>query len=183
MPTANASRGFPGWTHPLTRKFHAAWVVAFGLALSIVGPAAAFAQTPTQAFQSEVRVDGIVARSSGVEAAYGLSIPAGIYVRPGLVAGVGVGRHGVESRADLISRFSLDPFRQSRWTPYLGAGLSGRFRPTADGGAKAFLLVFTGIEGPLPGGRAAGWVPAVELGLGGGARVALVLRQGINGRR
>lgn len=183
MLTSNASRGFPGWTHPPIRKLHAAWVVAFGLALSIIGPAPAFAQMPTQAFQSEVRVDGIVARSSGVEAAYGFSIPAGIYLRPGLVGGVGVGRHGVESRADLISRFSLDPFRQSRWAPYVGAGLSGRFRPTADGGAKAFLLVFTGIEGPLPGGHAAGWVPAVELGLGGGARIGLILRRGINGRR
>jgi hypothetical protein len=183
MLTANASSECPDWTHPPTRKFHAAWVVAFGFALSILGPAPAFAQIPTQAFQSEVRVDGLVARSSAVEAAYGFSIPAGIYLRPGLVGGVGVGRHGLESRADLISRFSLDPFRQSRWSPYLGAGLSGRFRPIADGGAKAFLLIFLGIEGPLPSGRAAGWVPAVELGLGGGARVALILRQGINGRR
>ena len=183
MLTTNASRGFPGSTHPPTRKLDGGWVVAFGLALSILGPAPAFAQTPTQPFQSEVRADGIVARSSAVQAAYGFSIPAGIYLRLGLVGGAGVGRHGVESRADLISRFSLDPFRQSRWAPYVGAGLSGRFRPTADGGAKAFLLIFTGIEGPLPGGRVAGWVPAVELGLGGGARVALVLRQGINGRR
>jgi hypothetical protein len=169
--------------HPPTRKLDAGWAVAFGLAFSILGPAPAFAQMPTQAFQSEVRVDGIVSRSSAVEAAYGFSIPAGIYLRPGLVGGVGIGRHGLESRADLVSRFSLDPFRQSRWSPYLGAGLSGRFRPIADGGAKAFLLIFMGIEGPLPAGRAAGWVPAVELGLGGGARVGVILRRGINARR
>ena len=141
------------------------------------------AQIPTQAFQSEVRVDGIFARSSAVEAGYGISIPAGIYMRTGLVAGVGVGRHGIESRADFISRFTLDPFRQSRWTPYGGAGLSGRFRPLADGGAKAYLLVFVGVEGPLPAGKLSGWEPAVEVGLGGGARIGLVLRRGVNGRR
>jgi hypothetical protein len=100
-----------------------------------------------------------------------------------LVGSVGAGRHGVESRADFISRFSLDPFRQSRWAPYGGAGLSGRFRSTADGGSKAYLLVFLGLEGPLPYGQVSGWVPAVELGLGGGARIGLILRRGINGRR
>jgi hypothetical protein len=141
------------------------------------------AQSPTQAVQSEVRVDGIFARSGGVEAGYGISIPAGIYVRAGLVGGVGAGRHGVESRADLIFRFSLDPFRQSRWAPYAGAGLSGRFRASADGGARAYLLVLLGLEGPLHGGRAYGWLPAIELGLGGGARVGMILRRGINGRR
>jgi len=155
----------------------------FALALSSLGATPVLAQMPTQSVQSEVRVDGIFARSSGVEAGYGVSIPAGIYVRTGLVGGVGAGRHGVESRADFISRFSLDPFRQSRWAPYAGAGLSGRFRPTADGGAKAFLLVFLGIEGSLPAGQPSGWVPAVELGLGGGARVGLILRRGIAGRR
>lgn len=153
------------------------------LALSISLPTGVLAQMPTQPFQSEVRVDGIFARTGGVEAGYGVSIPAGIYVRTGLVGGVGTGRHGVESRADFISRFSLDPFRQSRWAPYAGAGLSGRFRSTADGGARAYLLIFLGLEGPVPFGQAYGWVPAVELGLGGGARIGLILRTGINGRR
>jgi hypothetical protein len=100
-----------------------------------------------------------------------------------LVGGVGAGRHGVESRADFIMRFSLDPFRQSRWAPYAGAGLSGRFRPTDDGGSKGFLLVFLGLEGPLPDRHLSGWVPALEVGLGGGARVGVILRKGINGRR
>jgi hypothetical protein len=175
--------------HPLnpmaipSRKFDIVCLVVFSMALSISAATLAFAQMPTQAFQSETRVDGIFARSTGLEAGYGFSIPAGIYVRTGLVGGVGAGRHGVESRADFFSRFSLDPFRQSRWSPYAGAGLSGRFRSTDDGGAKAYLLVFLGLEGPLPYGQVSGWVPAVELGLGGGARIGLILRRGINGRR
>jgi len=167
----------------LGRRFDPVSLAAIAVALSVPWPAAAHAQLPTQSFQSEVRVDGIFARSTGVEAGYGISIPAGIYVRTGLVGGVGSGLHGVESRADFISRFSLDPFRQSRWSPYAGAGFSGRFRSSADGGARAYLLVFLGVEGPVAYGQASGWVPAVEVGLGGGARVGLILRRGINGRR
>jgi hypothetical protein len=183
MLTTNDPRWLSISMQPLSRNFDLGCLAVFALALSIFGPAPVLAQMPTQPVQSELRVDGIFAGSSGVEAGFGVSIPAGIYVRTGLVGGVGAGRHGVESRADFISRFSLDPFRQSRWAPYAGAGLSGRFRATADGGAKAYLLVFLGLEGPLPVGQPLGWVPAVELGLGGGARVGLILRRGINGRR
>jgi hypothetical protein len=183
MQTTNTPRGFPISIQSLSQRFNAGYVVVFALALSSLCREPLLAQTPTQAVQSEVRVDGIVARSSGIEAGYGVSIPAGIYVRTGLVGGVGAGRHGVESRADFISRFSLDPFRQSRWAPYAGAGLSGRFRARADEGAKAFLLIFLGLEGPLQDGHVSGWVPAVEVGLGGGARIGLILRRAINGRR
>ena len=155
-------------------------LVTFGMAATLsVGDA----QPPLQKTQSEVRVDAIFARTAGVEAAYGFTVPAGIYVRSGLVGGVGAGRHGVEGRTDLISRFSFDPFRQSRWAPYAGAGLSGRYRSKLDGGSRAYILVFLGVEGPLPLGETSGWVPAVELGLGGGARVGLILRRGINARR
>jgi hypothetical protein len=182
MLTTKAPHWLPDSIRARSRAFDAAFVI-FALALVILAPARSLAQIPTQAIQSEARVDGIFARTSGVEVGYGISIPAGIYLRSGLVGGVGVGRHGVESRADLTSRYSLDPFRQSRWAPYLGAGLSGRFRAAADGGAKAYLLVFVGLEGPLPNPQVAGWVPAVELGLGGGARVGVIFRRGIAGRR
>jgi hypothetical protein len=155
--------------------------VSLGLASTLSGRANS--QIVQQNFQSEFRLDAIFARSSAVEGAYGFTVPAGIYVRTGLVAGVGAGRHGVEGRSDLIARFSFDPFRQSRWAPYAGAGLSGRYRPELDGGSKGYLLVFLGVEGPLPLGERTGWVPAVEIGLGGGARVGLVLRQGVNARR
>jgi hypothetical protein len=157
--------------------------VTFAFGAAIVASAPAQSQNALQPFQSELRIDGLFARSSAVEAGYGLTIPAGIYVRNGLVAGVGAGRHGLEGRTDFVTRFSFDPFRQSRWAPYGGAGLSGRYRPTADGGSKAYLLIFLGIEGPLAKGAVAGWVPAFEVGLGGGARVGFILRRGITGRR
>ena len=136
-----------------------------------------------QNFQSEARLDAIFAHSAAVEAGYGFTVPVGIYVRSGLVAGIGVGRHGVGGRTDLIARFSTDPFRQSRWAPYGGAGVSGRYRSELDGGSRAYLLIFLGVEGPLPLGERSGWVPALEVGLGGGARVGLILRRGVNARR
>jgi hypothetical protein len=157
----------------------AAALVAFVVCLS----GAAGAQNTTQAIQPEVRVDGIFARTTGIEGALGVSLPAGIYVRTGLVAGIGGGPHGAEGRTDLVARFSMDPFRQSRWAPYAGAGLSGRYRSADAGGSRAYLLVFLGLEGPLANGATAGWVPAIELGLGGGARVGFAMRTAMAGRR
>ena len=144
---------------------------------------AANAQLPQQPVQLEGRLDGLFARTTGVEAGLGLSVPAGLYVRTGLVGGIGAGSHGVEGRTDLIARFSLDPCRQSRWAPFAGGGISGRYRSEEDGGSHAYLLIYLGLEGALPIGRTSGWVPAFELGLGGGARVGVILRRGINSRR
>ena len=148
-----------------------------------LSPIASRGQTPQQPIQLEGRVDGIFARTAGVEGALGVTVPGGVYVRSGLIAGLGAGRHGVEGRTDFVARFSLDPFRQSRWAPYAGGGISGRYRSELDGGSHAYLLIFLGLEGPLPLGKTSGWVPAVELGLGGGARVAVVMRTGITSRR
>lgn len=153
------------------------------LALAGTVPVGALAQVNQQPFQSEVRLDAFFARSGAVEAGYGFTVPVGLYLRSGLVAGIGAGRHGVEGRTDLIARFSFDPFRQSRWAPYAGGGLSGRYRSELDGGSRAYLLLFLGLEGPLPLGETSGWVPAVEVGLGGGGRVGVILRRGINARR
>ncbi len=161
----------------------AQFIIRISLGLIVTVPSLGSPQLPQQPLQTEARLDGIIAHTTGVEAGLGLTIPAGIYVRSGLVAGVGAGRHGVEGRTDLISRFSLDPFRQSRWAPYGGGGVSGRYRSKLDGGSRAYLLIFFGVEGPLRLGRTSGFVPAFELGLGGGARVGVVLRRGINARR
>lgn len=147
-----------------------------------VVPESGGAQVVRQAFQAEGRIDGIFSDNTAVHAGYGMSVPLGLYVRGGLVLGAGPGRYGLEGRSDLIGRFSFDPFRQSRWAPYGGGGLSARYNSTADGRAKGYLLVFLGLEGPLPG-RTKGWVPAVEVGLGGGARVAVMVRRGVRARR
>jgi hypothetical protein len=133
--------------------------------------------------QVESRLDVLVSRWTAAQGAIGVTVPAGSYVRAGMAAGVGGGARGVDSRIDLFSRFTFDPFRQSRWSPYGGGGLSGRYVARDSPRAHAYMLVFVGFEGPLSGIRASGWVPALELGLGGGARFGVVLRQGIRGRR
>ena len=158
-------------------------LAALFTAVALFGPAAASAQRAEQKVQAEARVDGIFSEQTAVHAGLGLSVPAGLYVRTGLVLGAGVGRHGFDARSDLIGRFSFDPLRQSQWAPYGGAGVSARFNSTVEGDAKAYLLFFLGIEGPVPRGRTTSVVPAFELGLGGGARVGVILRRGVHARR
>jgi hypothetical protein len=155
--------------------------IAVGLALAM--PCELLSQNTQQPLQLEGRLDAIIAHTTGFEAGLGASVPAGLYVRSGIVVGVGAGRHGAEGRTDLIARFSLDPFRQSRWAPYGGVGISGRYRSRLDGGSRAYLLVFLGVEGPLATAQRSGVVPAFELGLGGGARIGVILRRGIASRR
>jgi hypothetical protein len=151
--------------------------------LAAIIPVWADAQAVQQRFQGEGRIDAIVSEQTAVHAGVGMSVPAGLYVRAGLVLGAGVGRHGFDARTDAVGRFTFDPLRQSRWAPYGGGGVSVRYNSTPDGGARGYLLLFLGVEGPVPFGRASGWVPAVEVGLGGGARVGVILRRGVHARR
>ncbi|SRR6266542_342493 len=141
------------------------------------------AQTEQQRIQVESRADVIVSRWTAGQGAVGVSVPSGLYVRTGMSAGIGGGGRGFDTRIDLFSRFNLDPFRQSRWAPYAGGGLSGRYAAEDSPRTHAYLLGFIGFEGPLRGIRAAGWAPAFELGFGGGARFGVVLRQAVRGRR
>lgn len=145
--------------------------------------AAAHAQTPNQPVQVEVRADALSSRWTAVEGGIGITVPSGIYVRSGGVLAAGGGGRGFESRLDLFSRFTLDPFRENRWALYGGGGVSGRYTERNSPAAHAFLLVFAGLEGPLENASSGGWVPAIEIGLGGGARIGVSLRRGIPGRR
>jgi hypothetical protein len=76
-----------------------------------------------------------------------------------------------------MARYLLDPLRQFKWGPYAGGGFTAQWDRRANWHGD--LLVLVGIEGPVR----AGWRPAVELGLGGGARLGVVLRRArSNGR-
>ena len=141
------------------------------------------AQTPQQLFQREARVDALVSRWTAVQGGVGLSFPAGLYVRSGAIIAAGGGGKGFDSRLDLFARFNLDPFRQNDWGLYGGGGVSGRYVERDHRASHAYLLIFAGAEGPLRNKSIAGWAPAFEIGLGGGARIGIALRQGIPGRR
>lgn len=151
---------------------------------SAVTPARALAQASAgklaakkSVFDPEFRVDGIIAGVSALHAGAGVTMVSGTYVRGGIVGGVGFSRDGLSGRIDGFARFHFDPFRQSRWAPYGGGGISGRFDRLA--GARAFLLVLAGLDGPVKNGI----TPSVELGLGGGARIGVILRRGTAERR
>ena len=128
-----------------------------------------------------LRADLIAARTTAAQGGAGLTFPLGNYVRVDAVGGVGVGWRDGGSRAsvrgDLVGRFVLDPFRESRWSPYGGAGVSALRMGSEDW--RGYLLAVLGVEGPA----ARGLLPALELGLGGGARVGLVLRGAAPNRR
>lgn len=125
----------------------------------------------------EVRVDGIFARVDAIHIGVGATIPLGNYVRAGFVAGSGLSVDGRSSRIDFIARFHLDPFRESRWAPYAGGGLTTRFDQGAN--AHTYLMLLAGADGPAQNGMAF----SVEAALGGGGRVGIILRRARKERR
>lgn len=129
---------------------------------------AAPATLAAQRFQPEIRLETI-APSYNALVGVALHVPAGRYVR------VGIGATGLAAgRADLIARFTFDPFRQVRWALSAGGGLS------YDVDRKTLYLALHGdIEGP----RLGGVTPFVSAGLAGGARYAIGLRRAFRNRR
>ena len=127
----------------------------------------------------ELRADVLLGHQSAAQIGAGVQIPLGYYVRIGLDGAVGVrlGDGGspsrVDGRLDLLTRFLLDPFRQSRYGLSLGGGLGLRAEPRDH--VRPVLLAAIDLEG---GRWSSGWVPALQVGLGGGARVGIVVRRG-----
>lgn len=120
----------------------------------------------------EFRGDVIVSDRTAMYAGAGVLFPVGTYLRSGIIGAVGVTEGSATFRGDLVTIFHADPFRESRWGLYGGGGVS--FRHDSDiSRTNAFLLGTLGIEGPPK----SGFATAVEIGLGGGARAAIVLRQ------
>lgn len=152
--------------------------MALSFALELLGSRAAIAQRP---WIPEARADVLVARSAAVQVGAGVSLPAGVYIRPTLVAVTGPAwrdeDHGWSGRLDALARFLLDPFRESRVGLYAAGGLSLGYDPWERW--KGRLALVLGAELPSRAGGA--W--AVEMGMGGGLRVGLALRRAVPGRR
>jgi hypothetical protein len=135
--------------------------------------------------QPELRADVLLARESSVQVGAGASWILGTYVRLALLGGAGVANVRLESpagadaprafrasaRGDLLLRFSLDPFRQSKWSLYGAGGLGVLYDPSRDW--RGVLVVAVGLEGPV----SRRVLPALELGVGGGTRIGVIIRR------
>ncbi len=148
---------------------------AIALLLGAAAPLSAQGFRFVPRVQPEARLEATVARRASALVMAGANIPMGYYVRTGASVGAGVADtpdgSALATRADLTMRFLLDPFAEHRWGPYAGGGLTVR----RDGSqpAEAGLLLILGVEAR----RNRRWTPAVEVALGEGVRLAVVLRK------
>jgi hypothetical protein len=129
-----------------------------------------------QAFQPEVRLDGFGSRPYSLEPGIGIGIPLGNYVRASVGGGYALplesSLDGERWRAEALGRFTFDPFRQRRWGLSIGGGVTYRR-------SRTYLAAIADLEGPA----IRGFLPAIQGGVSGGARVGLVLRKAVAGRR
>jgi hypothetical protein len=149
------------------------------LAMLVLGAGVARAQNnpPTYA---EYRADAIVGRATTAQLGAGVVIPGGVYGRLSVDGAAGAtwrdgGTHA-SGRVDLIGRFLLDPFREAPVGVSLGAGVSVPY-VAGDAHVRPYLTFVADIEGRRSRG---GLTPALQLGLGGGARVGLVIRRSVS---
>jgi len=168
-------------------------LVALAIAAPLAAQAPARLTQPARspsALTPEARLDAAFGREGGAFAGAGLFGDAGLYARVGVVAAVGLARdpsgvgpgdgaRGVvpAARLEALARFHLDPQRMARRGLYLGGGIAAALRD--DAAPQWQLVALLGVEGPARGRVA----PAVEVGLGGGVRVAVALRRARPGRR
>ena len=131
--------------------------------------------------QWEFRQDATVSREPGAHLGVGVNVRADYYVRLGVALSAGAFQRDDNvwvgsQRLDLTARYLLDPFGERPRGWYGGGGVSIAQRPGER--ATAALLLLVGLEG-----RARRVViPAVELGVGDGVRVGVVLRRPRAGR-
>lgn len=143
--------------------------------VSVLSAARSVAAQAPAGVQVEARAEYIEARTSTLQGGAGLNVPAGRYVRLGTVVAGGVAIRGGAARgaarADLLARFLLDPFRESRVGLYGIGGISALYDGFEE--TRARLMLGVGVE-TRPRGR---HVLAGELALGGGVRIAFVVRR------
>ncbi|MEO9019222.1 MAG: hypothetical protein ABI314_01825 [Gemmatimonadaceae bacterium] len=118
-----------------------------------------------------VRLDVLGGNPTALQVGAGIAFPFSNYFSIGATAGAGISSTGFSGRADGFGQFSLDPYHQSDWEPYVGGGITVR----GDGGGpgtRTYLLGFIGANGPKTGKFA----PGFELGFGGGVRLGVTMR-------
>ena len=151
------------------------WGAAVLMTAALAAPLRA--QAPRAPLVPEVRVDVVGASPTTVQGAVGVEIPAGCYVRVGVLAGAGASwtrdESGAAGRLDVLARFLLDPFHQSRWGFSAGGGISLLAREGER--VQPELLVALDLEGPR---WSNGVSPSIQVGLGGGVRAGVRVEVG-----
>jgi hypothetical protein len=149
-------------------------ITALGACVSAAAASVEGQALPPTPISKEVRLDAVMARSAGAQVGAMVHIPAGLYMRVGLGASSGVQwRSGVAhsaTRVDLLIRALFDPLRETRFGPSIGGGVSVTNGP--DGRWRPYLGLAIDIEGR----RRGAYVPAVQLGIGGGVRLGIAIR-------
>jgi hypothetical protein len=153
----------------------AALVAALILSVSAVsvGELSAQAQQVAVAvsYVPSLRLDLLGGNPTALQAGAGIAFPFSNYFSLGAAVGAGISKTGFSARLDGFGQFSLDPYHQLEWEPYIGGGVTVR----GDGGGpgtRTYLLGFIGANGPSTGSIA----PGVELGFGGGVRLGVTMR-------
>jgi hypothetical protein len=145
-------------------------------ALALLLPSAAAAQQQPPRPYVEYRADAIFARGTAAQLGAGVVLPLGVYVRLGVDAAAGgtwrYGQTVASGRVDAIARFLLDPFRESRLGLSLGGGVSAPIG-SEEPSQPPYLTTVLDVEWR----RHRGTTPALEIGLGGGTRIGIVLRR------
>ena len=145
--------------------------------LAVAAAAQPRAREPAPKVAVEGRADVIVSKFTAAHAGIGFTVKTGTYLRSGFDAGLGASSDGISGRVDFVNRFHLDPFRQFKWAPYAGGGLTARFDDNRR--RRVYLLLFLGVDGPARHGLGT----SIEAGLGGGGRIGLIIRRAAAERR
>jgi hypothetical protein len=128
-----------------------------------------------QYVQPEFRVDVVGPEPYSIQPGFGMVVPLGYYVRVSADAGYALRTNSSlidgRWRGDVLARVTLDPFRQQRWGFSLGGGLTFRRR--------TYLAAIMEMEGP----EVSGFLPAIQAGMSGGFRGAVLLRRAKQNRR
>ena len=165
------------------RALGAALALTLALTLALAAPSAGAQEAVSALPQWEGHLVSVLSPDAGVLGGLGVNLRAGWYARVGLAASAGAVRAGDawvgRQRLDGTARFLFDPFAERARGFYAGAGIGVERRD--DGSTRGLLLGVVGLEGATR--RQVGvrttvprFVPAVELTLGGGARLGIVLR-------
>jgi hypothetical protein len=174
---------------------------AFSRAAIAVALASGFSVAEAQVrapHSNEGRVDARYSRNTAVEAGWSYIVPMGLYARGSLTGAIGkatvpagapatggvTAEAGWQSsmRLEVVSRFLLDPFRQSPFGLSIGGG-AGMSNSEGQGHVDAlgtlhrqwrpYLVAIVDLELT----QRPGWTPTLQVGVGGGFRVGLLLRR------